>query len=290
LRGLPRFISTVETAKHRVFVFVDQATLPDNKLVNIALSDAFYLAVLSSRVHLTWTDANTSRLGFGNDPVYVKTRCFDPFPFPEATETQKQAIRQLAEDLDAHRKRVQQEHPAITLTAMYNVLERLRSGEELTGQDHHIYDAALIGILRELHDSIDRAVLDAYGWPHNLTSDELLARIVALNAERRAEEAAGHIRWLRPEFQAPAVSVPVARTLEGFIEEAPAAAARRKQPWPSAIPDQFRAVKESLRIGPATAQQIAAGFRPASRTRISDILATLTALGQARVEGDRYSL
>lgn len=288
IKNIARYISTLETSKHRVFVFLDTSILPDNKLVNIALSDAYHLGVLSSSIHLTWAWANRALLE--DRPVYVKTTCFDTFPFPEATETQKQAIRQLAEDLDAHRKRVQHEHPAITLTAMYNVLEKLSSGEELTRQDHHIYDAALIGILRELHDSIDGAVLDAYGWPHHLTTDELLARIVALNAERRAEEAAGHIRWLRPEFQAPAVSVPVARPLEGFAEEAPATAPRRKQPWPSGIPDQFRAVKDSLRTGPVTAQQIASGFRPASRRRISEILATLTALGQARAEGDRYSI
>ena len=288
LEGLTRYISTVETAKHRVFVFMDKATLPDNKLVNFALADAFHLGVLSSSVHLEWTRANQALLE--DRPVYVKTACFDPFPFPDATEAQKQTIRQLAEDLDTHRKRIQREHPTITLTDMYNVLEKVCSNQQLTEPDHHIYDAALIGILRELHDSLDRAVLDAYGWPQDLSTDELLARIVALNAERRAEEAAGLIRWLRPEFQAPAVAIPVARALEGFVEEAPAATPRRKQPWPAAIPDQFRAVKESLRIRPATAQQIASDFRPASRRRIAEILATLTALGQTRLEGEKYSL
>lgn len=288
LKGLERYISTVETSKHRIFVFLDVSTLPDNKLVNIALSDAYQLGVLSSSTHLEWAWANRALLE--DRPVYVKTTCFDPFPFPEATEAQEQTIRQLAEDLDAHRKRVQREHPAITLTMMYNVLDSLRSGDELNEQHRHIYDAALIGILRDLHDSIDRAVLDAYGWPQNLTTDQLLARIVALNSERRVEEAAGHILWLRPDFQAPAVAVPVARTLEGLIEEAPAAAPRRKQAWPPAIPDQFRAVKESLRIGPATAHQIASGFRPARRNRVAEILATLTALGQASSDGEKYSL
>lgn len=290
LRGLSRYISTVETAKHRIFVFVDIATLPDNKLVNFALADAYALGVLSSAVHLIWTAANKSRLGFGNDPVYVKTRCFDPFPFPDATEAQKETIRQLAEELDAQRKRVQREHPDTTLTGMYNVLETIRRKQALTRRALHIYDAALIGTLRELHDDIDHAVFEAYGWPDNLTADEILGRIVALNAERRAEEATGHVRWLRPEFQAPALAIPVARPLEGFVEEATAAAPRRKQPWPASIPDQFRAVKESLRSRPATAQQIAAGFRPASRTRVAEILATLTVLGQARLEGEKYSV
>jgi hypothetical protein len=173
---------------------------------------------------------------------------------------------------------------------MYNVLEKLRANEELSPQDHALYDAGLIGILRELHDSLDRAVFDAYGWPLTLTTDEILARIVELNAARRAEEASGLVRWLRPEYQAP-TAVPVARTLEGFVEEALPAAARRKQPWPGTLPEQVRAIKEVLRAAPAqTPQQVASAFRPASRTRISEILSTLAALGQARAIGDRYSL
>ena len=54
LMGLARYVSTVETSKHRFFVFLDGSILPDNMLINIALDDAFYLGVLSSRVHVTW--------------------------------------------------------------------------------------------------------------------------------------------------------------------------------------------------------------------------------------------
>ena len=39
----------------------------------------------------------------------------------------KQRIRELGERLDAHRKRQQALHPDLTLTGMYNVLEKLRS-------------------------------------------------------------------------------------------------------------------------------------------------------------------
>lgn len=148
LSGLPRFISTVETAKHRIFVFLDGSILPDNKLVNFALNDAFQFGVLSSKINTTWVAANSSHLGFGNNPVYVKTRCFDPFPFPECTEAQKTAIRNIAERLDGHRKRQQELHPSLTLTGMYNVLEVLRSGDTFSEDDRYIYEAALVGILR----------------------------------------------------------------------------------------------------------------------------------------------
>jgi len=162
------------------------------------------------------------------------------------------------------------------------------STAQLSEHDLHVYNAGLIGILRQLHDELDRAVFDAYGWPHNLTTEQILERIVALNAERRAEEASGLIRWLRPEYQSPNY-VPTTATLAGFIEEAPIT--RRKQTWPTAIPDQFRVIKEAMRsTSPQTPQQIASAFRPAPRTRVAEILATLTALGQARESAGRYSL
>src|ERR1017187_5886861 len=86
LKGLRRYIATVETAKHRFFVFLDASVLPDNKLVNIASSDAFVLGVVSSRIHRLWAETAGSMLE--DRPVYVKTTCFEPFPFPDTTETQ----------------------------------------------------------------------------------------------------------------------------------------------------------------------------------------------------------
>ncbi len=103
--GLPRYIATVETTKHRIFQFLDASILPDNKLVNIASDSAVLLGVLTSRLHVAWSFSTGSRLGVGNDPVYVKTTCFETFPFPDPTPEQRAAIRQLAERIDGHRKR-----------------------------------------------------------------------------------------------------------------------------------------------------------------------------------------
>ena len=57
--------------------------------------------------------------------------------------------------------------------------------------------------MRELHDALDRLELEAYGWTDQPTDDQILERLVALNAERAAEEKAGTIRWLRPDYQIP---------------------------------------------------------------------------------------
>jgi hypothetical protein len=41
--------------------------------------------------------------------------------------------------------------------------------------------------LRLLHERLDGAVLDAYGWPHDLTDEAILERLLALNLERASE-------------------------------------------------------------------------------------------------------
>ncbi len=292
LKGLSRYISTVETAKHRVFVFLDACTLPDNMLVNIASADAFHFGVLSSAIHVRWALASGGTLE--DRPRYNKTMCFDRFPFPDASDAQKLAIREIAERLDAHRKRQQLLHPTLTLTEMYNVLEKLRTPEAevepLTAEEHEIYENGLIEILRQLHDELDVAVFAAYGWSPSLSTEQILENVVALNAQRRAEEANGIVRWLRPEFQAPNAPA-LQQTLGGLIPTEAPAVARKKQPWPATLTEQVRVIKDSLRATPfQTPQQIATGFKPASRTRVHEILETLTALGQTRQVEDRYLL
>ena len=131
LADLKRYIATCRTARHRIFVLLGAETVPDAKIVAIALEDGFSLGVLSSRVHVAWALATGARLGVGNDPNYNHSECFAKFPFPTCDEASRERIRKIAEELDAHRKRVQAQHPGLTLTGMYNVLEKLR-GEALS--------------------------------------------------------------------------------------------------------------------------------------------------------------
>ena len=220
LAGLPRYIATVETAKHRTFQFLDASVLPDNMLIAIATDDGAWLGVLSSQVHVEWALAAGGRLGVGNDPRYNKSRCFEPFPFPSdatgLTPELTDRIRLLAEQLDAHRKARQAAFESVTLTGLYNVLDKLRRGEVLSPKEKVLHEQGLVSVLRSLHDELDAAVLAAYGWSdlgpvpwadeaaRAVWTEAVLERLVALNARRAAEEAAGTIRWLRPDFQDPA--------------------------------------------------------------------------------------
>ena len=294
LRGLSRFIATVETSKHRYFQFLDASILPDNMLVCIAQDDPYVLGVLSSHLHVTWALEAGGRLGVGNDPRYNKSRCFETFPFPNTTEGAKAAIREIGEQLDAHRKARQSGHPELTITGMYNVLQLLRQGATLTEKDRQIHEKGLVAVLREIHDELDRLVSAAYGWPANIPDDEILVRLVNLNAERAQEEAAGRVLWVRPDFQAVAggteqQSLDVLRPASG---KKPATISTAKREWPADLPDQVGAVRVAL-LGagaPATAEDVARRFARVRTARITPILDTLVAMGQARITPDgRYS-
>lgn len=91
LHGLTRYIVTVETAKHRVFQFLEQSIIPDNKLVCVASADAHLLGVLNSNINVAWSYVAGGWLGVGNDSVYVKSTVFDPFPFPDASPEQRRS-------------------------------------------------------------------------------------------------------------------------------------------------------------------------------------------------------
>ena len=140
---------------------------PDNKLVNIGSDVADHLSVLSSRVHFQWFLATAAKIGmYASESVYVKTKAFDPFPFP-ADFTH---LRSLGERLDAFRKERIAAHEFLTMTGIYNALERLREIENgcdvppLTAAERDVHEAGLISVLKEIHDEIDRETLKAYGW------------------------------------------------------------------------------------------------------------------------------
>ena len=316
--GVRRYISTPETASHRIFCFIDSTVLPDNRLTNIAVEDAFVLGVFSARIHVLW--ALTTGGTLEDRPIYTKSTCFDPFPFPDPTPTQAARIRDLAEQLDAHRKRQQAQHPELTLTGMYNVLEKLRAGDTLTPKERTIHEQGLVSVLRELHDALDSAVFEAYGWcdlaaqlvgkPGATTplpdkpeaqaaaEEELLRRLVELNAVRAAEEARGHIRWLRPDYQNPgatsATAVP-SQVEADFgpadeAESAAAPAAAGKATWPKNMREQVAAVRSALAHQPLPAEAIAARFKRTPRAGVQAVLEALEELGMVAHEGGTYRL
>lgn len=321
VHGLRRYIGTTETSKHRLFSFIEGDILPDQKIRSVVSDDAFLLGVLSSVVHVSWAPRAGGRMGVGNDPVYNNTRCFEPFPFPSEdtglTPEMTERIRHVAEQLDAHRKTQQTAHEEVTLTGLYNVLEKLRRSEPLTTGEKNVHEKGLVSVLQLLHDELDAAVLQAYGWAdlgvvpwadetaRNAWTETLLERLVALNAKRAAEEASGTVRWLRPEFQDPAMAggatgpeqMEVAgietRDVTADLDTPPSAlSVIAPQPWPSTLPTQVRAVAQVLAGSPAplSIPAIEAAFKGKGpwKKGLPRILDTLEALGRAHRVDDTW--
>jgi hypothetical protein len=292
---LKRYLVTSEVSKHRIFSYVaDADTLADGSLIVVASEDAEIGAILSSHIHRVWTLWGAGVLE--DRPRYQNQLSFDPFPFSTGNNEIAGSLRDVFLELDATRKRVLAEQPDLTLTSLYNVLEKIKSGVSLTEADDDVKRRGLVLILKEMHDRIDALAEQAYGWPPNLTDEQVVERLVALNAERAREEAAGHVRWLRPDFQIPRFAkVATPKTGElGLVEALPAAAIG----LPSLPRDRYEhpLAVEALLVGagrPMTPAEIARGFRRGGRRlepRVVQALATLARYGRVSALADgRFS-
>jgi hypothetical protein len=177
LDGLSRYIATPRVAKHRVFVWVEPNVLPDSQVVVIARDDDYFIGVLHSSPHEVWARATGTQLREAESGFrYSQTMTFETFPFPwppgrePVGEPRVEAIAQAARELVEKRDNwlnppgvSEAELKKRTLTNLYN-------------QRPTWLDLA--------HRKLDAAVFDAYGWPHDLTDEEMLERLLALNLER----------------------------------------------------------------------------------------------------------
>jgi type II restriction/modification system DNA methylase subunit YeeA len=130
--------------------------------------------VLQSRAHEIWSLAVGTQLE--TRPRYTPNPAFETFPFPRPTDPQREAIAEAARELD--RLRSGWLNPPGTLDA--DLAKRTLT---------NLYNARPTW-LAQAHERLDAAVLAAYGWPADLTGEELLARLLALNLAWAEGEAA----------------------------------------------------------------------------------------------------
>lgn len=292
LEGLPRYIATVETAIRRYFVFLDGDIAPDHMLIALASDDPFVLGVLSSSIHVTWALAAGSRLGIDATPRYNKGPCFEAFPFPDPDETLRDRIGSVAQAIDLHRRTALSSDPCVTMTLMYHVVAKLRSGEVLSAKERDVHIAAACNTLRDLHDQLDELVATAYGWAWPEDSNVVLERLVALHDQRVSEELRGQVRWLRPEFQQRKFADEGRASTPALeLEESPAAAhlASIVVPWPTDAIGQIAALRGLATESPVSIDAAMGRFVGAKRDLVERHLETLAILGEVqRMEDGRY--
>jgi hypothetical protein len=118
--------------------------------------------------------------------------------------------------------------------------------------------------------------------------EETLERLVALHAERVAEEQAGRVRWLRPEYQVPryapaapaaGLGIPDQEADDGPGEPAAHPPIRRSV-WPSSAVEQLGAVKAAAERVGADAKAVLAAFDDADAGLVARHLETLVVMGE----------
>jgi hypothetical protein len=148
IEPLHRYLIHSFTSSHLAFGFVPTPTLISSPHVAMAFSENSFFAALQSRIHEIWVRFFGSSL---EDRLrYTSSDCFETFPFPPSCASDP--------DLEAIGK------------VYYDFRSDLlvRNDEGLTKTYNRFHDPGEtspdILRLRTLHDEMDRAVLDAYGW------------------------------------------------------------------------------------------------------------------------------
>jgi hypothetical protein len=206
--GLSRVLMHPFTSTYVMFAFIPSSVVIAGPQYVICFETWESFCVLQARLHELWVRLLASTMGDGQR--YAATDTFETFPFPPDWET-NEALEEAGRSYYEYRAALMVRNDE-GLTKTYN---RFHDPEERSPE---------IQQLRALHAAMDRAVLAAYGWPDIPTAceflldyeedddeaettgkkrqkkkpyrlrwpdeirDEVLARLLALNAERAAQE------------------------------------------------------------------------------------------------------
>lgn len=174
---LSRYIVTPMVSKHRLFAWVEANVISENLLVVFARDDDYFWGVLHSKLHELWSRRQGTQLREAKSGQrYTPTSTFETFPFPwtpgeePTSHPHLQAIAEAARVLNEKREAwlnptglSKKELKKRTLTNLYN------------------QRPTWLGLA---HRQLDLAVLDAYGWSHELSDEGMLQRLLALNLAR----------------------------------------------------------------------------------------------------------
>lgn len=200
IAALARFIVTPETAQHRIFVWLSPPTLPDKNLIVIPRDDDTTFGLLQSTLHRLWALRKGSDLQ--DRPRYTHTSVFATFPFPEglspnipaadyADDARAIAIAEAARRLNELRENWL--NPADLVRREAEVVpgfpDRLLPIDDQA--ELELRRRTLTNLYNErphwlvlAHEALDVAVAAAYGWPKDISDEEAIARLFALNQER----------------------------------------------------------------------------------------------------------
>ena len=166
LDKLKRFIGCSQVTKRPIFDFISAQIRPDVTIQVFAFDDDYTFGILQSNAHWQWFTQKGSTLT--ERFRYTSHSVFDTFPFPqEPAPEQVKAVAEAGRALHEFRRERMANSDVLTLRNMYRTLEEPG-----------------VNPLRDLHQTLDKAALAAYGFQAN---DDLLAQLLALNVEVAAK-------------------------------------------------------------------------------------------------------
>ena len=201
LNGLARYIVTPRVAKHRLFVWLDASVCPDSGTIAIARDDDITFGILHSRFHEAWSLRLGTWLGKGNDPRYTSTTTFETFPFPEGLTPDIPAA-DYADDpravaiAEAARRLVELRDNWLNPPEWVEWVDEPVPGYPKrpvprSGVEKELKERTLTNLynkrppwLANAHEELNDAVAAAYGWSPDISDDDVLQKLLALNIAR----------------------------------------------------------------------------------------------------------
>jgi len=188
VRKLTRYIATPRISKYRIFIWVPTDVLPDDGVYIFARDDDYFFGNLHSKIHEIWALRQGTSLE--DRPRYTPSTTFETFPFPWAPgeepkdDPRVKSIAQAAKELVEQRDRWLNPENHVTVTFKVTVTsdegqpkpDKKRTLTNLYNQRPTWLDLA--------HKKLDQAVFAAYGWKSDLSDEEILEKLLALNVER----------------------------------------------------------------------------------------------------------
>jgi len=205
LRSVDTVLVTAFTSRTFAFAYQPSNRVFEHSVVVLPISSFHFFAVLQSRIHEIWARFFGSTMK--DDACYTPSACFQTFPFPAGLHPLHN-LERIGRDYYEFRAALmvrKNEGMTKAYSCFHNPAE----------------DSSDLVRLRDLHDALDRAALDAYGWsdiqpkcefipefddveekdenertkkkkyqyrwPDEI-HDEVLARLLELNRQRALEE------------------------------------------------------------------------------------------------------
>lgn len=184
LSKLQRYAATPAHSKYRIFAWVANEVLCNQATLVFARDEDYFFGILHSHPHALWARVKGTQLREAESGLrYTPSTTFETYPFPWAPgkEPSEDADARVREIADAARELVKLRDEWLAGGGgVPNLPLEKRTLTNLYNRRPDWLDLA--------HKRLDKAVFAAYGWPEDITDDEILERLLQLNLQRAAAQ------------------------------------------------------------------------------------------------------